>query len=503
MKKFFAFISIFILMLLSACRNETEAGYTYPDDVEYVYVLESDDNECESEKDDNPAPEPEPELITADDEAEAWVIHYETIIPVSAGISITLTLVSDEQISFTSSAPVRNFRFLRVDGSYLEFIVEEDLLVLDELPADTPLFVDWQPTGSMAYAGFALEDEDGITRYFAFNDCLAGDSAFRWREFFGGWIFLEDGVLAPATLRVEVIPQGVDTGAFLRGLGFPHYNAHSDQWGTERIALITDMPVWSVDITWFYPYYIASFSDGWYFERKYRYWPSEWQFLQRITPLQPLVISWQPEANISESGLRGITFRDNSGDRAFALQQENGITYAAALNSLPLHDPMGATQHIQITRRPISEAIELIAVLMIDNQDFLQQFDSYTYFENPIITADIWAAFTSTVDLREFQFFSLGIACDPWIGEAWIPFYVGRPIHGHQDVLPANVPVVVRWQPVGTWPHFGISFLDENGERLHFTLNDNTASGFPPMLITEFTDRVYCCDECNELFSLN
>jgi len=71
---------------------------------------------------------------------------------------------------------------------------------------------------------------------------------------------------------------------------------------------------------------------------------------------------------------------------------------------------------------------------------------------------------------------------------------------GAQDILPFGEPVVIPWIPVGTMPHMGIGFLDETGQQRNFWLNSNNASGGPPMLITEFTDRGYCpdCEETEE-----
>jgi len=130
-----------------------------------------------------------------------------TIIHVSDEISITISYVTDEflaqyetfiefsqhggdprrrGIAFVSNVLVKNFRYIRINGAEIMFIIEEDLFFLDELLPETPLLVDWIAMGSMAYGGFALEDENSVTRYFAFNYDAAGYTAFRFREFEGG-----------------------------------------------------------------------------------------------------------------------------------------------------------------------------------------------------------------------------------------------------------------------------------------------------------------------------
>ena len=130
-----------------------------------------------------------------------------TIIHVSDEISITISYVTNEfltqyetfiefsrhggdprrrGIAFVSNILVRNFRYIRICGAEILFIVKEDLFLLSELLPETPLLVDWRAIGSMRYGGFALEDESGVTRYFAFNYAASGYTAFRFREFEGG-----------------------------------------------------------------------------------------------------------------------------------------------------------------------------------------------------------------------------------------------------------------------------------------------------------------------------
>jgi len=89
-------------------------------------------------------------------------------------------------IAFIPNVPVLNFRYIKINGAEVMFTVEEDLLALDVLLPESPLLVDWVATGSMAYGGFAFDDENGTTRYFAFNYDAKGFTAFRWMEFDGG-----------------------------------------------------------------------------------------------------------------------------------------------------------------------------------------------------------------------------------------------------------------------------------------------------------------------------
>jgi len=246
------------------------------------------------------------------------------------------------------------------------------------------------------------------------------------------------------------------------------------------------------------PRYEASFDDGWQLVRHYAY---TWTRLEiDLLPDVPFVMAWNAdERGITEMGLDGVSFVDADGlERFFILRQRDDVTYLEEFENSP-HSQ--GSPMISILR-PTPE-IELVAAWIVDwrheserdehttRDNFLQQFQSFTEFDNPSVSLESWVAFGASMDLRDFQFFGLGHACDPWVGDAWHPFYVGMVI-GSQSVLPFGEPVVVPWLPGGTWPHFGISFLDEDGQRRNFALNSNEGSGFPPMFIFEFDNRVYC-----------
>jgi len=80
---------------------------------------------------------------------------------------------------------------LRINGAEIQFIVEEDLFMLDKLLPNVPLLVNWAASGSGAYGGFAFDDEFGTTRYFGFNYCAIGYTAFRFKEFMGNDLAFE------------------------------------------------------------------------------------------------------------------------------------------------------------------------------------------------------------------------------------------------------------------------------------------------------------------------
>jgi len=130
--------------------------------------------------------------------------YLQTIIQATDKIQITIAYITDELlnqyetfvefsqhgddprgggIAFASNVPVQNFRYIRINGAEIEFVVEYDIFSLETLLPETPFMVDWRALGSMVYGGFAFDDENGVTRYFAFNYAAMGDTAFRFREF--------------------------------------------------------------------------------------------------------------------------------------------------------------------------------------------------------------------------------------------------------------------------------------------------------------------------------
>ena len=133
--------------------------------------------------------------IQASDEIQITIAHitdellkqYDSFIAFSQW-GRNLQKASDDLqrgIAFISNVPIRNFRYLSINSAEIQFIVEEDLFVLDKLLPNVPLLVDWAAMGSGAYGGFAFDDEFGTTRYFGFNYCAKGYTAFRFKEFMG------------------------------------------------------------------------------------------------------------------------------------------------------------------------------------------------------------------------------------------------------------------------------------------------------------------------------
>jgi len=184
------------ILLLASCGND----YEKVDAFAPQYAYETSDFDSESD-----------EYVQESEDlayktADYWLDSYYTTIQATDVIQITISHVLDELLSqfdnfvefsqhggsprehgiaFITNVSVNNFRYIRINGAEIMFIVEADLFALDNLQPNTPLLVDWFAMGSMAYGGFAFDDENGVTRYFGFNYCAAGFTAFRWMEFDG------------------------------------------------------------------------------------------------------------------------------------------------------------------------------------------------------------------------------------------------------------------------------------------------------------------------------
>lgn len=499
---------IAVLILLAACgRGAGDYSEAVHGEVEHEYTPVFE--EIEEATDIFVAPEP---------------IPGDTTIRVSDEISIMIYRLENEQkynflakyetffefaeyggggIAIVANYPLRNFRYLRISGAEIAFIVKSDLFSLDELPPETPLFVDWGARGSGAYSGFSFDDEHGAVRYFAFNYCAAGFSAFRYMEFDGGLSLEDVQPYPPEPIRLTVtdIPQNTEPTEFLRGLGYDSYTTHEFlQWGENWIAIRTNTAIQDLRIIEVIPRYTAIFDGGWQMMRHYVAYPWE-RAAVSISPAEPFVMAWDAdERGISDGGLMGVAFVDFDGhERFFRLQEIGGDTHLVEFENT-LHTP---SEPRITTIRPSAE-IELVAAWFAPwwnwledeyvanaKRNFLRQFDTYTEFENSSASFASWVVFGANTDLHDFRFFGLGQVCNPWVGDEFHFFFVSE-VLDEQAFLPFGEALVIPWNPGGTMPRFGISFLDENGTRRKFTINSNEGSGFPPKFISEFTDRIYC-----------
>ncbi|MCL2376642.1 MAG: hypothetical protein FWC76_04515 [Defluviitaleaceae bacterium] len=119
-----------------------------------------------------------------------------TTFQISDEIVLTIAHVNDQfygQVAFSANVPLRNFRYIEINGAELEFDVENTLHWMDMLLPEDILVVDWFPRGSMPHRGISFMDGD-VTRYFAFHYDARGYYWFRLQEFpiLRAWNWNED-----------------------------------------------------------------------------------------------------------------------------------------------------------------------------------------------------------------------------------------------------------------------------------------------------------------------
>jgi len=302
----------------------------------------------------------------------------------------------------------------------------------------------------------------------------------------------------PVQIKIDDIPHGIDPANFIHELGYESFTEHEFlQWGAHWIALRTNTAIYDFRIIEVIPHYEASFDDGWQYELFYS--SPRVRHEIDLLPGKPFVMAWA-DWGITEWGLQGIAYIDADGsERHFILRWDGNETYLEEFENSP-HEPDSP----MITIMNPSPEIELVVAWFVDDwwagqgadygiakYNFLQQFESYTEFNNPYVNFSSYAVFSSNTDLYDFQLFRIGFTCDPQVGDEWHFFYIGE-IIDFQEIVSFGEPVVIPWHPGGTWPNFGISFLDEDGHRHNFSLNSNNGSGFPPMFISSFEDKGCC-----------
>jgi len=269
-------------------------------------------------------------IIQATDEIQITISHVTDELLVQYGSFILFSHNGGtDEIAFIPNIPVKNFRYIKINGEEIMFIVEEDLVALDILLPSTPLVVDWTATGSMAYGGFAFDDENGTTRYFAFNYDAEGLTAFRWMEFDGRFSVFDESqeTTLPTILTVDIIPQGVEPAEFIRELGYGSFNESSGLHGDDWIVLRTNSTLPDFYLISITPHYEAFFDGEWYFTQHHSYTWKQPSIAPSID--KPLVMRWQADDRyIAESGLSGVMFVEPNGlRRFFILRNDNGIAH--------------------------------------------------------------------------------------------------------------------------------------------------------------------------------
>ena len=184
-----------VLLFLTAC-NSPSAAYDNPKEdyvAEVVEVPELTATLLESASEeplyeDEPIPETEVSTFQATDEIQISItaVTDEFLSKYESYVEFAEYDMPFPGIAFIPNVPVRNFRFIEINGATIEFIVERDIYTLDKLLPEKPFVVSWQARGSSPHRGISFTDENNVTRYFVFHYDARGYSPFRFAEFVGG-----------------------------------------------------------------------------------------------------------------------------------------------------------------------------------------------------------------------------------------------------------------------------------------------------------------------------
>ena len=419
------------------------------------------------------------------------------------GNFVPLVGMYDLEQHFWETVPQMLYDATQVHAPLTE-VVEADYIVIGDVSGDEPF---------MNRAELGAEIVEVLSLYHGaevIGDFIAWELSNMIKTETSDVHRVADGVY----LVIDPIPEGIDISEFLRELGNYSFREHEQlpprsAWRPDAVVLRTNEKIEGLRIIGMLPHDVADFSSGWEITQVYQ--QSEWVWTTiDLLPHEPFVMGWSAEdRGHTESGLTGIAFTDSDGyERFFILQlSDEDIAYLKEFEdtSLAYYDAQLSTI------RPTSE-LEFVMADISDRralpwqeldgsaarERFLQQFDHYIELGEDDTVHDRWFAFIANAGLLDFQIFRLGLVCDWYVYvdddvRIMHPFYI-HSVTGGVDVLPVGVPLVVpfSWTPFGSMPQFGVSFTDEAGQFHALAMQENTASGVPPMFIFPFVDRVYC-----------
>ena len=109
----------------------------------------------------------------------------------------------------------------------------------------------------------------------------------------------------------------------------------------------------------------------------------------------------------------------------------------------------------------------VISSAYMTEDEISAEFATYVRFEDPVMPQAPTLVIVPDIPLRDFWWFELRQS-----QSENFYFYVGETLSAPGDITQER-PFVVNWGHLGTMPYRGISFLDEDGERRYFVINDN------------------------------
>jgi hypothetical protein len=110
--------------------------------------------------------------------------------------------------------------------------------------------------------------------------------------------------------------------------------------------------------------------------------------------------------------------------------------------------------------------------VQVSNKEILSKYSSFAEFVDKDAPQKQQIVFTTNVALRNFEYIAIQYIYD----EEQEQFNIFKTAvkHSIDELLPKR-PFIVNWMEIGTFPHAGISFIDENNVKRHFAIVSNNA----------------------------
>jgi len=128
----------------------------------------------------------------------------------------------------------------------------------------------------------------------------------------------------------------------------------------------------------------------------------------------------------------------------------------------------GSCKWVNKNSSSATETEELLISVTLASDEFLSKYNSFVEFVEFDEEGYQKIVITTNVAVKDFKFIEIGINFDPFY------IYERSVVYSMDELLPES-PFVVTWLEQGTFPHRGISYLDDNHTRKYFSLSMNQA----------------------------
>ena len=251
-----------------------------------------------------------------------------------------------------------------------------------------------------------------------------------------------------------------------------HDVATSDEWIVFRMPSDGEVRLLNINF-----HYTVNYDGAWNLERHYHSFFTTARF--DVLRGEALVV---PMPRVDDAGFAGNSGIYFDGTYYVIVPFSNMLGLREFENIEPNHDQ-------QVTLFNTDETFFIATWLTNEDghADFLSQFDQYVDYV-PTDWPHWWLLLGVIEELSQFSYFWLGQYDDPFVGEEWLPFYIGEMIAQDITILP-DMPALLPFSAGGAMPQIGFSLTDADGNVGHYFMLANNASGGFPLIIAPFDLR--------------